>query len=379
MKKSYSPLFDPFHFPSANISLKNRIVMSPMTHMSSNADGSISEQEIQYYKRRSHGAAMVITAATYVMQQGGMPGAPGADNDALIPGLRRLASTIQGNGAKAVLQIFHAGRQGSKTGDYVSAGNIPEDRVGAPIPRSVTEQEMEGIIHSYAEAARRAVDAGFDGVEIHGGNGNLLHQFLSPMTNRRTDRYGGNLENRMTLALAIIREVLRTVRKESEQPFLVGFRFSPEEAGTPGITMADTLSFVDALSGTGVDYLHVSLTSFRSVPRRGIQDSRSRLAILQERVGSRVPIIGVGSIYTPDDALEALSSGIPLIALGRELIMEPDWVQLVLEGREQQIRTSISPLDLQELSIPEPLWNLMMSIPGWFPLRNDPQVADAER
>ncbi|MEK5642793.1 NADH-dependent flavin oxidoreductase [Paenibacillus rhizosphaerae] len=379
MKKSYSPLFDPFHFPSANISLKNRIVMSPMTHMSSNADGSISEQEIQYYKRRSHGAAMVITAATYVMQQGGMTGAPGADNDALIPGLRRLASTIQGNGAKAVLQIFHAGRQGSKTGDYVSAGNIPEDREGAPVPRSLAEQEMEGIIHAYVEAARRAVDAGFDGVEIHGGNGNLLHQFLSPMTNRRTDRYGGSLENRMTLALAIIREVLRTVRKESEQPFLVGFRFSPEEAGTPGITMADTLSFVDALSGTGVDYLHVSLTSFRSVPRRGIQDSRSRLAILQERVGSRIPIIGVGSIYTPDDALEALSSGIPLIALGRELIMEPDWVQLVLEGREQQIRTSISPLDLQELSIPEPLWNLMMSIPGWFPLRSDPQVVDAER
>lgn len=353
--------------------------MSPMTHMSSNADGSISEQEIQYYKRRSHGAAMVITAATYVMQQGGMTGAPGADNDALIPGLRRLASTIQGNGAKAVLQIFHAGRQGSKTGDYVSAGNIPEDREGAPVPRSLAEQEMEGIIHAYVEAARRAVDAGFDGVEIHGGNGNLLHQFLSPMTNRRTDRYGGSLENRMTLALAIIREVLRTVRKESEQPFLVGFRFSPEEAGTPGITMADTLSFVDALSGTGVDYLHVSLTSFRSVPRRGIQDSRSRLAILQERVGSRIPIIGVGSIYTPDDALEALSSGIPLIALGRELIMEPDWVQLVLEGREQQIRTSISPLDLQELSIPEPLWNLMMSIPGWFPLRSDPQVVDAER
>ncbi|WP_163873910.1 NADH-dependent flavin oxidoreductase [Paenibacillus favisporus] len=379
MKKSYSPLFDPFHFPSANISLKNRIVMSPMTHMSSNADGSISEQEIQYYNRRSHGAAMVITAATYVMQQGGMPGAPGADNDALIPGLRRLASTIQGNGAKAVLQIFHAGRQGSKTGDYVSAGNIPEDREGAPVPRSLTEQEIGGIILAYAEAARRAVDAGFDGVEIHGGNGNLLHQFLSPMTNRRTDRYGGSLENRMTLALAVIREVLRTVRKESEQPFLVGFRFSPEEAGTPGITMADTLSFVDALSGTGIDYLHVSLTSFRSVPRRGIQDSRSRLAILQERVGSRIPIIGVGSIYTPDDALEALSSGIPLIALGRELIMEPDWVQLVLEGREQQIRTSISPLDLQELSIPEPLWNLMMSIPGWFQLRSDPQVVDAER
>ncbi|MET3546851.1 2,4-dienoyl-CoA reductase-like NADH-dependent reductase (Old Yellow Enzyme family) [Paenibacillus favisporus] len=379
MKKSYSPLFDPFHFPSANISLKNRIVMSPMTLMSSNADGSISEQEIQYYKRRSHGAAMVITAATYVLQQGGMPGAPGADNDGLIPGLRRLATTIQGNGAKAVLQIFHAGRQGSKTGDYVSAGNIPEDREGAPVPRSLTEQEMEGIIHAYAEAARRAVNAGFDGVEIHGGNGNLLHQFFSPMTNRRTDRYGGSLENRMTLALAIIREVLQTVRKESDKPFLVGFRFSPEEAGTPGITMSDTLSFVDALTGTGIDYLHVSLTSFRSAPRRGIQDNRSRLAILQERVGSRIPIIGVGSIYTPDDALEALSSGIPLIALGRELIMEPDWVQLVLEGREQQIRTSISPLDLQELSISEPLWNLMMSIPGWFPLRSDPQVVDAER
>lgn len=300
----------------------------------------------------------------------------GADNDDLIPGLRRLASTIQENGAKAVLQIFHTGRQGSKTGDYVSAGNIPEDREGAPVPRSLTEQEIEGIIQAYAEAARRAADAGFDGVEIHGGNGNLLHQFFSPFTNRRTDRYGGTLEKRMTLALAIIRKVLGTVRKESGRPFLVGFRLSPEEAGTPGISMADTLSFVDALSGTGIDYLHVSLTSFRSVPRRGVQDSRSRLAIIQERIGSRIPVIGVGSIYTPDDALEALSSGIPLIAMGRELIMEPDWVQLILEGREQQIRTSISPQDLQELSVPEPLWNLMMSIPGWFPISRDRQMVD---
>ncbi|OZB96538.1 NADH-dependent flavin oxidoreductase [Paenibacillus sp. XY044] len=368
MKKSYSTLFDPFHFPSVEISLKNRIIMSPMTHMSSNADGSISEQEIQYYKRRSNGAAMVITAATYVNQQGGMLGAPGADSDDLIPGLSRLALSIQEKGAKAVMQIFHAGRQSSKTGDFVSAGNIPEDRDGAPVPRSLTEQEIEGIIHAYAEAARRAVSAGFDGVEI---TGDLLRQFFSPFTNRRTDRYGGSLENRMTLALAIIREVLHTVRKEAGKPFLVGYRLTPEEAVTPGITMAETLPFVDALSGSGIDYIHVSLNSFRSVPRRGIQDSRSRLTIIQERVGSRIPVIGVGSIQTPDDALEALSSGIPLIALGRELIMEPDWVQLVLDGHENQIRTSISPLDLEELSIPEPLWNLMMSIPGWFPLRSN--------
>ncbi len=180
--------------------------------MSSNADGSISEEEIRYYSRRAKGVSMVITAATYVSPEGGLIGGPGADSDELIPGLSKLAAAIQTEGALAVLQIFHAGRQSSKTGDFVSAGNIPENRAGAAIPRELTGPEIYGLIHSYAEAARRAVEAGFDGVEIHGGNGNLLQQFFSPYTNRRSDAFGGSLEKRMTLALSITREVQRVIR-----------------------------------------------------------------------------------------------------------------------------------------------------------------------
>ncbi|MBN2980238.1 MULTISPECIES: NADH-dependent flavin oxidoreductase [Cohnella] len=370
MNQAYRPIFDSFAFKSG-VRLKSRVVMAPMTHMSSNADGSISEEEIRYYSRRARSAGMVITAATYVSAEGGLFGGPGADRDELIPGLGKLAAAIRAKGAAAVLQIFHGGRQNSRTGEFVSSGTIPEDKEGAAIPRALAETEMDRIVRAYAEAAGRAVEAGFDGVEIHGGNGNLLQQFFSPYTNRRTDSFGGSLENRMKLALTVVDEVLRTVRGKAKKPFIVGFRLSPEEPETPGVTMADTLAFIDALSAAGLDYLHVSVKDFRSVPRRGVEDRRSRLAIIQERVGSRLAVIGVGSIHTPEDALEALRSGIPLIALGRELIMEPDWSELIRQGREEKIRTALSLKNREELCIPDPLLELLTSVPGWIPLDPD--------
>ncbi|WP_248924596.1 NADH-dependent flavin oxidoreductase [Paenibacillus hamazuiensis] len=370
MKPAYQPIFQPFTFQPGGVHLKSRIVMAPMTHLSSNEDGSISDEEIRYYTRRAKGVGMVITAATYVSAQGGINGAPGADRDELIPGLSRLAAAIQAEGAKAVLQIFHAGRQGSKTGDVVSSGTIPEEREGAPIPRELTEPEIHGLVQAYADAAGRAVEAGFDGVEIHGGNGNLLHQFYSPYTNRRSDSFGGSLEKRMTFPLAVARKVLQTVRDRAKKPFIVGYRLSPEEPETPGITMSDTLAFVDALSTVGLDYLHISLKDFRSVPRRGVTDTRSRLEIIQERAGHELPVIGVGSVHTPEDALEALQAGIPLIAVGRELIMEPEWGELIRQGREDEIRTTLSLNDRQALTIPDPMWKLMLSIPGWFPVED---------
>ncbi|WP_028608356.1 NADH-dependent flavin oxidoreductase [Paenibacillus harenae] len=366
MHTSDQPIFAPFEF-QRGLRLKNRIIMAPMTHMSSNPDGSISEQELTYYMRRASGVSMVITAATWVSEAGGLPGAAGADRDAFIPGLRRLASSIQAQGAAAVLQIFHAGRQSSRTGDYVSAGPIPEDKEGAAIPRELTEAEIPAIIRAFGEAAGRAVDAGFDGVEIHGGNGNLLHQFFSPYTNRRNDRYGGTLRKRMALALAIIEEVQRTVRSRAVKPFIVGYRLSPEEPGTPGITMSDTLAFADALTDSGLDYIHISLNDFRSVPRRGADSSRSRLSIMQERYGHRIPIIGVGGVHTPSDATLAMQTGIPLLAVGRQLVMEPDWMKLAAEGREGKIKTTLTSNDQQLLDIPDSMWSLISSIPGWFP------------
>lgn len=371
MKEQFKPLFDSFSFGNG-VQLKNRLVLAPMTNFSSNPDGTVTDEELKYYIRRSSGVGMVITACTYVTANGkGFPGEFGGDTDEMIPSLRSLATAIKDQGAKAVLQIFHGGRECAPTlvpnGDVVSASDVISKQPGSVKPRPLTDSEVESIVKAFGETTRRAIEAGFDGVEIHGANGYLIQQFFSPHTNLRTDRWGGNVEQRLSFPLAVVNEVKKAVKEHGNDSFLVGYRFSPEEEETPGITMAETMVLVDALVEQDLDYLHVSLMDFWSKPRRGTDDTRARIEIIKERVGNRVPVIGVGSIHTPDDAVKALGV-VPLIALGRELIVEPDWVEKVEQGRESEIATTLTKDDQQRLVVPDPLWQAIMNTPGWFPV-----------
>jgi 2,4-dienoyl-CoA reductase-like NADH-dependent reductase (Old Yellow Enzyme family) len=371
VNSKYAPLFETLTFKNG-IQLKNRIVMAPMTNWSSNPDGTVTEAEVEYYARRSSEVGMVITACTYVTANGkGFHGEFGGDRDELIPSLQKLATAIKAQGAKAILQIFHGGRQVPPEfvpdGDIVSASNIPVEGNGKPVPRELSDQEVSSIIRDFGETTRRAIEAGYDGVEIHGANGYLIQQFFSPHSNRRNDRWGGSLEKRLTFPMAVVDEVKRVVAEKAKGSFIVGYRFSPEESETPGITMADTLVLIDELAKKDLDYLHVSLQDFWSTPRRGVDDTRSRIEIIHERVGDRVPVIGVGSIYTPNEALKAFQTGVPLIALGRELIIDPDWVQKVKEGKENEINTEINKNNQDQLVIPDPLWQAIIHTPGWFP------------
>ncbi|MGG3943650.1 NADH-dependent flavin oxidoreductase [Peribacillus psychrosaccharolyticus] len=372
MNLKYAPLFESFDI-GKGVQLKNRLVMAPMTNFSSNADGTVTDAEVEYYERRSNGVGMVITACTYVTVNGkGFHGEFGGDRDEMIPSLRRLASAIKAKGAKAILQIFHGGREVPPelvpNGDVVSASDIPSEGEGKPVPRALTDVEIESIIRDFGEATRRAIEAGYDGVEIHGANGYLIQQFFSPHSNRREDRWGGTLEKRLTFPLAVVDEVKKVVAAHAKEAFLVGYRFSPEEPETPGITMAETLELIDVLAEKDLDYLHVSLMDFWSTPKRGVEDTRSRMEIIQEKAGNRVPVIGVGSIHSADEALNALQSGTPLIALGREIIIDPDWVEKVEEGKESEIVTKLDKSAQQELVVPNPLWQAILNTPGWFPI-----------
>ncbi|MFJ8247549.1 NADH-dependent flavin oxidoreductase [Peribacillus asahii] len=378
MNKNDQHLLSPYTFANG-VELKNRIVMAPMTNFSSNPDGTVTEAEVNYYARRSKGVSMVITACTYVTPNGkGFHGEFGGDNDEMIPSLKQLAKGIKDQGAKAVLQMFHGGRMCPPelvpNGEIVSASDIPAEKSStsteepAVKPRALTESEVEEIIHAFGETTRRAIEAGFDGVEIHGANGYLIQQFFSPHSNRREDRFGGSLEKRMAFPLAVVDKVKNVVKEHAQSPFIVGYRFSPEEPETPGITMADTLALVDALADKDLDYLHVSLTEFFSTARRGVDDgNKTRIEYLLETINNRVPLIGVGSIYSADDARKAFKTGVPLLALGRELIIDPDWVQKVAEGREDEIVTQIDKSKQEQLVIPDPLWNAIIHTPGWFP------------
>ncbi|MDQ0879351.1 NADH-dependent flavin oxidoreductase [Peribacillus sp. V2I11] len=371
MNSKYTPLFESFNL-GEKLEVKNRLVMAPMTNFSSNPDGTVTDAEVNYYERRSSGVGMVITACTYVTANGkGFHGEFGGDQDELIPSLSRLASAIKAKGAKAILQIFHGGREVPPelipNGDVVSASNISSEGEGKAVPRPLSEKEIESIILDFGETTRRAIEAGFDGVEIHGANGYLLQQFFSPHSNRREDKWGGSLEKRLTFPLAVVDEVKKAVAEHAKDPFIVGYRFSPEEPETPGITMEDTLALIDGLVTKNLDYLHVSLMDFWSKARRGAEVDRPRIEIIKERIGDHVPLIGVGSIYTADDAIKALQSGVPLIALGREIIIDPEWVQKVEQGREAEIVTKINKDNQRQLDIPDPLWQAIIHSPGWFP------------
>ncbi|WP_079909348.1 NADH-dependent flavin oxidoreductase [Paenibacillus sp. 32352] len=372
MNPIYKPLFQSYTFPSG-VQLSNRIVMAPMTNWSSNPDGTVTDEEIQYYERRSGQVGMVITACAYVTPNGkGFHGEFSADSDEMIPSLRRLASAIKDKGSKAVLQIFHGGRECPPElvpqGDVVSAGSVPSSQNPSVTPRALSSEEVASIIKDFGEATRRAIEAGFDGIEIHGANGYLIQQFFSPHSNTREDEWGGNLKKRMAFPLAVVDEVKRAAKRYAKSSFLIGYRFSPEEAERPGITMTDTYELVEALSNKGLDYLHVSLMDFWSNARSGDELDRPRMELIKEKVAGRVPLIGVGSIHTAEEALKAYDAGIPLIALGRELLIDPDWVQKVEEGLETEIEVTLKKDAQERLVIPSPLWNGIMNAPGWLPV-----------
>lgn len=356
------------------VSLKNPIIMAPMTTFSGNLDGTVSKDELSYYKKRSKDIGAVITAATYVSKSGkGFPGQFAAYSDDFIPSLKSLADAIKSEGATAILQIFHGGRMALPGevpgGEIISASAIPAERPNAVTPKEMTEKEIGHTIKSFGEVTRRAIQAGFDGVELHGANTYLLQQFFSPHSNRREDSWGGSIDKRMKFPLAVIDEVKRVVKKHGKGGFLIGYRFSPEEIESPGITLGDTLKLVDVLADQELSYLHVSINDFWQTSIRELEDKSPIVPKIIRTINKRVPFIGVGSIYTPEDALKVLENGADFVALGREIIMEPEWMSKVYADKDSDIRTQLSKKDQGVLDIPRSLWDIILKTEGWFPIK----------
>jgi len=372
MTNKYSDLFQIYKFSQSGTELINRLVMAPMTTFSGNADGTVSDAEIDYYKRRSDGLGMVVTACAYVIPHGkGFFGQIGVHSDEMIPRLSLLANTIKEKGAKAILQIYHGGRMSPSAevpnGIVLSASNIASLREGSAVPVAMTEDQIQETILAFGEATRRAIEAGFDGVEIHGANTYLLQQFFSPHSNRRTDKWGGDVNKRMTFPLAVTDKIISVVNQHASSPFIVGYRISPEEIENPGITIDDTLLLVEQLASRKLDYIHVSTMDFWGPSMRDANDTKSRTLLIRERVGERIPVIGVGSIRNAEEAQRILNAGIPLIAMGRELLMEPDW-GIKVQQNSDKLRIALELKSQHELAIPDIMWNALVSRKGWLPI-----------
>lgn len=354
------------------MTLKNRIAMAPMTTYSSEVNGDVSEQELTYYARRAKsGIGTVITACAYVQPQGaGFVWSIGAESDDRIESLTKLASAIKDNGATAILQIFHAGRQSNSKvlhgGTPVSASDVAFPREGSETPRALTADEVEETIKAFGEATRRAIEAGFDGVEIHGANTYLIHQFFSPHSNRREDKWG---QNRSAFPLAVVAEVKKVVAEHAKTPFVIGYRFSPEENYQPGFTIEEKLELLDTLADQNLDYLHVSLQQFFDTSYEDAS-GKSRIERIHDVINGRTPLMGVGSINTKEDLDRADASGFAeLYAVGRPLITDPDWFQKIADHNGEGLRTEIDPDNQAALDIPDPLWEKIMNVKGWFPVK----------
>lgn len=366
-----SKLFEPVAL-APGLVLRNRVAMAPMTTWASNDDGTISDEEDTYYRRRVKDVGLVITGCTHVQANGvGFTGEFAAHDDRFIPSLRKLAMAAKSDGASAILQIFHAGVKTLPTlvSDVVAASEIEGDAgpfAPAIMPRALLEEEILDVIQAFADTTRRAIAAGFDGVELHGAHGFLIQNFFSPHSNRRDDQWGGSLDNRMRFPLAVVAAVERTIEEHADRPFALGYRISVEEGIDGGLRIADSLELVTRLIDAGASYIHASLGSaLDQKPATGGSDT-TIISVLHEHIDGRVPLIAAGGIRTPVQAERALEMGLSLAAVGQGLVINPDWIAHARDGRDSEIHLSISASDVSRASIPHKLWAVIDATPGWF-------------
>ncbi|EFD2345947.1 NADH-dependent flavin oxidoreductase [Escherichia coli] len=378
MTNKHPSLFSPFML-TEKIKLRNRIVMAPMTTWSANPDGTISEQELEFYKRRSQNVGLVITGCTYVTPSGiGFTHEFAAYDDRFINSLEKLAAAAKSGGAPAILQIFHAGNKAipelvpnndviSASASSVKSGDFMKRVVQS---REMTENEIQETIRAFGDVTKRAIKAGFDGIELHGAHGFLLQNFFSPLFNQRNDRWGGDLEGRMRFPLAVLQEVKNVVYEYATKPFAIGYRISPEESATGGLRIEDTYKLLDRLISSSISYIHTSLVSINdSYPVESPNGPRT-IELILNHIAGRVPVIAAGKIRTPSQAQEAISTGLPLVAIGKGLVINPEWVTLAESGRGHEIQTTLNPQLVPELTIPDKLWDQIQASKGtgWFPL-----------
>lgn len=318
-----------------NLSLKNRIVMPPLVIWQSDKSGEVKDIHLKHYASCA-GPGLIIVEATTVSPEGKLHKAQlGIFEDRQIPGLRRLAETIRSTGAVPGIQLHHAGGRASRESNWGLAPVAPSlngaIKPGDPECRLLEEYDIRRITEDFAVAAERAVEAGFELLELHGAHGYLGSQFLSPLTNTRTDSYGGSLANRMRFLL----EILKSCRERIGNRALLSLRLGVVDQDPAGLSLEEGIQVARALEAAGADLLHISCA--HKVPE-DIPPAESefnplfRLAAATKPELS-IPVIGVGGIIDPEQAERAVQEGMAdLVAVGRGILADAAWARKALAG-----------------------------------------------
>jgi N-ethylmaleimide reductase len=326
----YMDLFSPVTL--GDITLPNRVVMAPLTRLRSGPEGVPGDLLVEHYAQRS-GLGLIITEGTFPSNESrSYAGQPGIVTAEQVEGWRRVADAVHANGGRIVMQLMNGGRVSHTaiTGtDRIVApsaiaieGDVhtPEGKLPFPVPHALTLDELATVRDEYVAAARNAIDAGLDGVEVHSANGYLLHQFLSPASNQRDDQYGGSPENRARFVIEVAEAVAAAIGAGR-----VGIRLSPahniqDALETDAADVAATYGIlVDALAPLGLSYLSVLHAEPAS---ELVQDLRARFG------GAFVVNSGFGTVTTRDEAVALVDdSHADAVAVGRLALANPDLVE----------------------------------------------------
>jgi len=348
------------------VTLPNRIVKASMVENMASEQGEVTDRLIRFYERQAKGGAgLHITGGAYVQRSGrSVRYLIGAYDDRLIPGLRRLTETVHGLGSRIVLQIYHCGRQTQPElvdGDVLGPSPVRDIMTGVT-PRAMTHDEIEETIQAFADATRRAREAGFDGVEVMSAHGYLINQFLSGRTNRRSDQWGGPIENRARFLFRIVEQA----KAQLSDRMMLLVKLNSEDRVRKGFTVDESAWVAERLPDHGVDAIKLSGGTFESglsisrgdIPAKEILEEFSGCQRLKIRIiirlmrrrfrfseayfldnakrikpHVRVPIILVGGLRTPAVMEKILREGYAdLIAIGRPLIRDPELPRKILSG-----------------------------------------------
>jgi len=322
-------LLDPIKIGS--LRLKNRIVMPPMATGMATIGGEVTEKLISHYVRRAKALGLLIVEHSYVERGGKLAlHQLGVFDDSLIPGLTRLAKKVHGVNTPVAIQINHAGRLAASEicgTQPVAPSPIPHSKEHET-PRELSKKEIEALGEAFGSAAERAVESGFDAVEIHGAHGFLLNQFLSPLSNKREDEYGGNLEDKMRFPLQVVAQVKAKI---GDFPLL--YRLGADDMQPGGLSLRESKVVAQRLVEEGVNAIDVSGGLVGSRPER-LQGTQGYYVPLAEEMKSvvDVPVIGVGGIGSPEFANEVIVKGrVDLVAVGRAMLADPDWASKAVD------------------------------------------------
>ena len=316
-------LLDPLRVRS--LMFRNRIVMPPMQSGRADFSGAVTRRLINFYVRRSGWVGLPIVEHAFVSAEGRIgPKQLGIYADSLIGSFRELVDAIHYVGAPAVVQISHAGAVANKK----IIGATPVGPWASGKARMLEKAELYSILEAFVLAAGRAVDAGFDGVELHGAHGYLLNQFFTPLLNRRVDEFGGCLENRMRFPLSVVEKVRQGIGDR-----VLLYRLGADDLAPMGAQIEDAVEFAVKLEEAGVDILDVSGGMCGSEPKqlRGVQGYFvPQASRIKQAVG--IPVIGVGGIVDAAFADGLVRDGlVDLVAVGRMLWRDSDWAKKAVE------------------------------------------------